>query len=93
MKKTVLAATALSVFFAASLPLMAATKHKTPDETCHALAKKHHVPEDKIDAYMKTCVEKHTKTAHKTHKKAQAAPPAAPAPAAPSGEAPAEPAK
>jgi hypothetical protein len=90
MKKTVLAVTALSVCFAASaLPAMAATKHKTPEQTCEALAKKHKVPEDKHEAYMKTCIEKHTAKHHATHHKA------APAetPAAPAGEAPAAPAK
>ncbi len=92
MKKTVLAVTALSVCFAASsLPAMATTKHKTPEQTCEALAKKHKVPEEKHEAYMKTCIEKHTSKHHTTQHKA--APAAPEAPAAPAGEAPAAPAK
>jgi hypothetical protein len=77
MKKAVLAVTALSVFFAASLPALA---KKSPEEVCKGLAEKHHVTAEKMDAYMKTCVEKHTKKTHKT----PAAEPAAPSTPAPS---------
>lgn len=84
MKKTILLASAAALAFAASLPAVAA-EHKSHEEMCKEQATKHKVPADKMDAYVKTCVEKHTRKRHKTHATAPAAPaaPAAEAPAAP----------
>jgi len=59
---------------------------KTLEERCRAQAEKHQISADKLDAYIKTCVEKH-------HRRKHSAAAAAPAPAAAPAAAPAEPAK
>ena len=60
MKRIV--ATSLALVFALSVaPLYAAKKTpKTPEHICKAEAKKEHVAKSKLEAFMKTCVEKHT---------------------------------
>lgn len=78
MKKIVAFASAAALLAAFSVPSMASEK-KTPEEMCKAQAEKDKVSADKMDAFIKTCVEKHTKHSKK------AADPAA-APAAPAGK-------
>jgi hypothetical protein len=92
MKKLIVMATAAALMASVSVSSFAAGK--SLHERCEAQAEKHKIAEDKLDAYVKTCVEKHTRKM-KHHKAAPAAAPmhvAAPmAPAAPA--APAEPGK
>jgi len=65
---------------------------KSAEEMCKQKAEKQHVSEDKMDAFIKTCVEKHNKKHTAKHKAAPAAPAGGTAaPAAP--ETPAAPAK
>jgi hypothetical protein len=90
MKKTILLASAAALAFGASTAVIAA-EHKSHEEMCKEQATKHKVPADKMDAYVKTCVEKHAKKKHKTHATTAPAAPAAPAAETPS--APAAPAK
>lgn len=81
MKKLVIVAAVVGMFFAASGTVMAKSKANKATAYCSKLAKKHHVTKDKMESYMKTCVEKHqkkhSKKVHKKHKKSAA--PAAPA--------------
>jgi hypothetical protein len=67
MNKIIVAAAAASMLLAGSLPALAA--HKTVEQTCKTQAQRHHLTGDKMEAYIKSCVEKH----HKAEK------PAAPA--------------
>ncbi len=78
MKKLVIVAAAIAMFSAASGTVMAKAKGDKATAYCTKLAKKHHVTADKMESYMKTCVEKHEKKLMKKHKK-PAAKPAAPA--------------
>ena len=89
MNKLIVMATAAALMASVSVSSFAAGK--SMEARCKAQAEKHKIAEDKLDAYVKTCVEKHTRKM-KNHK-AAAAPAAAPdaAPVAPA--APAEPAK
>ena len=79
MKKWMMVAAAAALM---SVSLSGFAAGKSVEERCKAQAEKHKIAEDKLDAYIKTCVEKHTKK----HKHAAAAPAttAAPAAAAPS---------
>jgi hypothetical protein len=86
MNKLIVMATAAALMASVSVSSFAAGK--SMEERCKAQAEKHKIAEDKLDAYVKTCVEKHTKKM-KHHKAAAPAPAAAPAAPA----APAEPAK
>ncbi|MBI3773215.1 MAG: hypothetical protein HY272_11020 [Gammaproteobacteria bacterium] len=64
MKKIVAFASAAALLSMFAMPGMAADKaaeKKTPEEMCKAMAEKDKVSADKMDAYIKTCVEKHTK--------------------------------
>lgn len=84
MKKLVVLTAAVALLSGVSMSTFAA---KSPEEKCKAKAEKQHVSADKLDAFVKTCVEKHSKHAAK-HPAAPAggtAAPAAPetAPAAP----------
>lgn len=63
MKRALVTTTLLAFALATASPLFAAeksTKHKTPEQTCSALAKKEHITKHKHDAYMKSCIEKHS---------------------------------
>ena len=96
MKKFIALAATAALLTSVSMSSFAAGK--SVEEKCKAQAEKHKIAEDKLDAYVKTCVEKHMKRAKHAKKKAapEAAAPAAPAaaPAAPMAPAaPAEPAK
>jgi len=83
MKKIIIVAATVAAFSVLTGSVMAAEKVDKATASCQKLAKKHHITEDKMESYMKSCVEK------KSHKKAAAKPTSAPAPAAPA-EAPAE---
>lgn len=74
MKKLVIVAAVIAMFSLASTGTVMAKSKESAQDYCTKQAKKHHVTVDKMDSYMKTCVEKH----EKKHKKA-AAKPAAPA--------------
>jgi len=78
MKKLVTVVAALAMFSAASGTVMAKEKVDKATAYCSKIAKKHHVTADKMESYMKTCVEKHNKKYMKKHKK-EAKKPAAPA--------------
>lgn len=81
MKKLVIAAAAIAMFSAASAgTVMAKEKANSANAYCSKLAKKHHVTADKMDSYMKTCVEKHEKK-HKQLAAKKTAKPAASTPA------------
>jgi len=86
MNKLVIVAAAVAMFSVASTgTVMAKAKGDKATAYCSKLAKKHHVTADKMESYMKTCVEKH----QKKHKKAAAKPaakPAAPAASSPAGK-------
>ena len=69
-----------------SVTLTALAAGKTLEERCRAQAEKHQISADKLDAYVKTCVEKH-------HRRKRPAATTAPAPASAPASAPAEPAK
>src|SRR3569623_2087031 len=71
MKKLIVLTAAVALLSGVSMTTFAA---KSPEEMCKAKAEKQHVSADKIDAFVKTCVEKHSKHAAKH-----------PAPAAPAG--------
>jgi len=76
MKKLIALAAAAALLSGVSMSSFAAGK--SVEERCKAQAEKHKIAEDKLEAYVKTCVEKHTK-----HAKMSAAPAPAAAPAAP----------
>jgi len=77
MKKLAIVAAAVAMFsVAASGTVMAKTDKATA--YCSKQAKKHHVTAEKMESYMKTCVEKHQKKRMKKAAK-PAAKPAAPA--------------
>ena len=80
MKKLIIVAASIAMLSAITGSAMAAVKVDKATAYCEKMAKKHHVTEDKMESYMKSCVEKH----NKSHKKAAAKPaaPAAEAPAA-----------
>jgi len=92
MKRFIVLAASAALLAGVSVSGFASTK--SVENKCKAQAEKHKIGEDKLDAYVKTCVEKHMKhmkrVKHVKHEKKAEAPAAAPAPAAP---APAEPAK
>jgi undecaprenyl pyrophosphate synthase len=95
MKKLIVMAATAALLTSVSMSTFAAGK--SLEDRCKAQAEKHKIGEDKMDAYVKECVEKHMKHMKHKHKKAEkkeapkAEAPAAPAtPAAP--EAPAKPA-
>ncbi len=64
MNRIVATTVAMAFALSAASPLFAADKSstKTPEQICKAQAKKQHVSKSKLDAYLKTCVEKHTKS-------------------------------
>ena len=66
------------------VPLASFAAGKTVEDKCKAEAEKHKVAADKLDAYVKECVEKHMK--HQEHAKSEKK-------EAPKAEAPAAPAK
>jgi len=76
MMKLILASSVVALLATGSMSVMAGEKHSA-DDNCKAMAKKDHVADDKMEAFMKTCVEKHAKKAPAV----SAAPAAAPAPA------------
>ena len=86
MKKLIVLAATAALLTGVSVSTFA----KSVENKCKAQAEKHKIAEDKMDDYIKTCVEKHTKH----HKKVASTTPAAAAPAAPAAPmAPAEPGK
>lgn len=92
MKKMIVLAASAALLTCISVSSFASTK--SFEERCKAQAEKHKISQDKLDAYVKTCVDKHMKhmkhVKHKKHaKKKVAAKADTPAPAA----APAAPAK
>ena len=67
MKHILLTSSVLALALSTSAPLFAAPKSEmkqTPKETCEALAAKEHVSKHKMNAYLKSCVEKHTAKTH-----------------------------
>lgn len=89
MKKLIALTAVAALMSGVSFSTFAAAK--SAEQMCKAKAEKQHVSEDKMDAFIKTCVEKHNKR-HMKHKAAPAAPAGGTAaPAAP--ETPAAPAK
>jgi hypothetical protein len=98
MKKLIVLVVSAALLASVSVSSFASTK--SVEKRCKAQAEKHKISEDKLDAYVKTCVDKHMKhmkrVKHVKHEKKAEAPAAAPivAPtAAPAAPAPAEPAK
>lgn len=75
--KNWIALAALLAMMSVSLPGLAAGK--TVEERCKAQAERHKIAADKLDAYVKTCIEKH----HRTHKAEAKSAPAPAAPASP----------
>lgn len=98
MKRLIVMAAAAALLTSVSMSAFASTK--SYEHSCKAQAEKHKIAADKMDAYIKQCVERHEKWAKRKHKKMEKkmekkkemkeAPKAA-APAAPAT--PAEPAK
>ena len=64
MKRTIVTTTALAFAFAAASPLFASgtSATKKAEEVCKEQAKKEHIGHSNMQAYMKTCVEKHQQT-------------------------------
>ena len=95
MNKLIMLAACAALLTSVSVSGFAATK--SLEDKCKAQAEKHKIGADKLDAYVKTCVDKHMK--HVKHEKKAAAPvvtpavSASPAPAAPAQPAPAAPAQ
>jgi hypothetical protein len=78
MKKFIMLAAAATLLTGISMSSFASGK--SLEERCKAQAEKHKIAADKLDAYVKTCVEKHMKHAkHAKHEKKAAHEPAAPA--------------
>lgn len=59
MKKLIALTAAAALLSGVSVSSFAA---KSPEEACKAKAEKQHVSADKMDAFIKTCVEKHNKS-------------------------------
>lgn len=97
MKKLIVLAAAAALLTSVSLPTFASDK--SYEHRCKVQAERHKISADKMDAYIKDCVEKHEKWAKRKHKKMEKSKemkkaPKAEAPAAPATPAtPAEPAK
>jgi hypothetical protein len=96
MKKLIVMAATAALLASLSMSTFAASK--SVENRCKAQAEKHKVSEDKLDAYVKECVEKHMKRMKHKRKTAETKEaPKAEAPAAPAAPAtpatPAEPAK
>lgn len=76
MKKLMVLAVSAVLLTSVSVSSLAATKAVA--ERCKALAVKHKISEDKLDAYVKTCVAKHMKrkkhVKHVKHEKKAAVP-------------------
>ena len=79
MKKLVIVAAVIAMFSLASTGTVMAKSKESAQDYCTKQAKKHHVTADKMESYMKTCVEKHEKKHMK--KKEKPAAPAASTPA------------
>lgn len=81
MKKLVIAAATLALFSVAAGSAFAEVNTDKVTAKCEKTAKKNHIADDKMEGYVKSCVEKHQKAANKvaSAKKAEAAPAAAPA--------------
>jgi hypothetical protein len=77
MKKWMVVAAAAAMI---NVSLSGLAAGKTLEERCQAQAEKHRIAAEKLDTYVKTCVEKH----HTKHKPAASAKDPAPA-AAPAG--------
>ena len=91
MKRLIVLAASAALLASVSVSSFASTK--SVENRCKAQAEKHKISEDKLDAYVKTCVDKHMKhmkrVKHVKHEKKAEAPVAAPA-AVPAAPAPAE---
>ena len=92
MKKLMVLAATAALLTSISVSSLAATK--SVEERCKAQAEKHKISEDKLDAYVKTCVDKHMKhlkrvkhVKHVKHEKEAAEKAGAPAAAAPTAPA------
>jgi len=88
MKRLIVLAASAALLASVSISSFASTK--SVENRCKAQAEKHKISEDKLDAYVKTCVDKHMKhmkrVKHIKHEKKAEAPavaPVAPAPAEP----------
>ena len=88
MKRLIVLAASAALLASVSISSFASTK--SVENRCKAQAEKHKISEDKLDAYVKTCVDKHMKhmkrVKHIKHEKKAEAPavaPEAPAPAEP----------
>ena len=88
MKRLIVLAASAALLAGVSVSSFASTK--SVENRCKAQAEKHKISEDKLDAYVKTCVDKHMKhmkrVKHIKHEKKAEAPavaPVAPAPAEP----------
>jgi hypothetical protein len=72
MKRTLVTTTILAFALSTAAPLFAAemgTAQKTPaqiEQMCKSSAKKEHIAKSKREAYVKSCVEKHTAKAPAT---------------------------
>ncbi|MBI3771106.1 MAG: hypothetical protein HY272_00160 [Gammaproteobacteria bacterium] len=71
MKKIIAIASAAALLSAFAMPSMAAKK--SPEEACKVHAEKDKISADKMDAYLKTCVEKHNRHHGHTAKPADTA--------------------
>ncbi len=62
MKNAIVTTTLLTLALAGGSPLFAAdtAAQKSAEATCKAQAEKEHVSKDKLDAYMKSCMQKHS---------------------------------
>ena len=65
MKRTTVTTTLLAFALSAASPLFAADTgaHQSAEAACKAQAEKEHVAKDKLDAYLKSCIPKHTQAA------------------------------
>jgi hypothetical protein len=86
MKRLIVLAASAALLAGVSVSSFASTK--SVESRCKAQAEKHKISEDKLDAYVKTCVDKHMKhmkrvkhVKHEQKAAPEAATPAAPAPA------------
>lgn len=65
MKRVIVTTTLLAFALSAASPLFAAdtAAQKSAEAACKAQAEKEHVAKDKLDAYMKSCIQKHAQAA------------------------------
>ncbi|MBI3773216.1 MAG: hypothetical protein HY272_11025 [Gammaproteobacteria bacterium] len=71
MKKIIALVSAAALLSAFAMPTMAAPK-KSAEEVCKTRAEKKQIAADKMDEFVKSCVEKHNKSHHKAKHNAPA---------------------